>query len=58
MDTLKIKEAAQQLNKSEQWIRIGLQQQILPFGHAVKVSPKRWSYHISDKLFKEYIGEK
>lgn len=53
---MKIKEASKRLNKSEQWIRIGLQQKVLPFGYAVKVSPKRWSYHISDKLFNEYMG--
>lgn len=52
-----IKEAAQKLKKSEQFIRVGLQQGRLPFGSAVKVSPNRWNYHISDKLFNEYIGE-
>lgn len=54
---MKIKEAAQRLNKSEQFIRIGLQSQRLPFGTAVKVSQKRWNYHISEKLFEEYLGE-
>lgn len=47
--------AADMLGKSEQFIRIGLQQGILPFGKAVKLSSK-YSYHISQKLLEEYIG--
>lgn len=54
---MKVKEAAQRLNKSEQYVRIGLQLGRLPFGTAVKVSSK-WSYHISEKLFNEYAGER
>ena len=52
---MKVSEAAKQLNKSEQFVRMGLQLERLPFGTAVKTSSK-WSYHISDKLFYEYIG--
>lgn len=52
---MNIQQAAKQLNKSEQFIRIGLQNERLPFGTAVKTSSK-WSYHISEKLFNEYIG--
>lgn len=52
---MKVKEAASRLKKSEQFIRVGLQQERLPFGTAVKVN-KRWNYHISDKLFMDYIG--
>lgn len=52
---MKVKEAAKQLNKSEQFIRVGLQQERLPFGVAVKVN-KRWNYHISENLFMDYIG--
>lgn len=52
---MKVKEAAAKLNKSEQYIRIGLQRDRLPFGTAVQTSSK-WSYHISEKLFNEYIG--
>lgn len=47
--------AAKRLGKSEQFIRVGLQTQRLPFGTAVFV--KRWSYHISPKLLDEYIGK-
>lgn len=53
---MKIKDAARLLGKSEQFVRVGLQQKAFPFGVAVKVS-NRWNYHISDKLFKEYIGD-
>ncbi len=47
--------AAEMLGKSEQFIRIGLQQGILPFGKAVQLSSK-YSYHISQKLLEEYMG--
>lgn len=42
------------LGKSEQFIRVGLQTQRLPFGTAVFM--KRWSYHISPKKLAEYVG--
>lgn len=51
-----VKEAAERLNVSEQFIRIGLQRQTLPIGSAVKMS-SRWTYNISPKLLKEYIGD-
>lgn len=47
--------AAERLGKSEQYIRVGLQRNRLPFGTAVKLS-SRFSYHISPKLLNEYIG--
>lgn len=52
---ISVAEAARRLGKSQQYIRVGLQNQRLPFGTAVKV--KRWSYHISPKLLDEYIGK-
>lgn len=54
---MKVKEAAQKLGKSEQFVRLGLQNGRLPFGTAVKISSKRWNYHVSDKLFNEYYGK-
>lgn len=51
-----VKEAARLLGKSEQFIRIGLQRGILPFGYAVKMSSK-WTYHISEHKIYEYIGK-
>lgn len=53
---IRIKEAARLLGKSEQFVRIGLQQKIFPFGYAVKMSSV-WTYHISPKLLEEYIGD-
>jgi hypothetical protein len=50
-----IKEAAKILGISEQYVRLGLQSGELPFGTAVKMS-SIYTYHISPKLFKEYIG--
>ena len=47
--------AAEVLGLSPQCIRVGLQQERLPFGFAVKMSSE-WTYHISEKKLKEYIG--
>lgn len=55
--SLKIKEVAERMNKSEQFVRIGLQQGIFPFGYAVKMSSK-YTYHISKKKFFEYMNKK
>lgn len=52
---ISVKTAAELLGVSQQFIRIGLQNQRLPFGTAVKMS-KKWTYHISKKLIEEYIG--
>lgn len=54
---ISVKEAAELLGVSQQFVRIGLQRGILPIGTAVKMS-SRWTYHISPKLLKEYIGTK
>ena len=53
---MKVSECAKALGKSEQFVRIGLQRGVLPFGYAVKMSSK-WSYHISDKKVYEYLGK-
>lgn len=53
---MKVKEAVKLLGKSEQFIRIGLQRGILPFGYAVKMSSK-WTYHISETKAYEYLGK-
>lgn len=50
-----VKECAELLNKSQQFVRIGLQRGILPFGYAIKMS-SRYTYHISEKKVYEYIG--
>lgn len=53
---ISVKEAANILGKSQQFVRIGLQLGKLPIGTAVKMSSK-WTYHISPKLLKEYVGK-
>ncbi|KYG89983.1 hypothetical protein A0U40_09675 [[Bacillus] sp. KCTC 13219] len=50
-----VTDAARLLGKSPQFVRIGLQRQLLPFGTAVQMSSK-WTYHISPKLLNEYIN--
>ena len=50
-----VKDAADLMNVSPQFIRIGLQKGTLPIGSAVKMS-SRWTYHISKHLLDQYIG--
>ena len=53
-----IKDAAIMMGCSEQFIRIGLQRNLIPIGTAVQIGgKKRYTYHISPKLLKKYIGE-
>ncbi len=52
-----IKEAARLMKKHEAFVRIGLQNGTLKFGVAEKLPGKtKYSYHISPKLFYEYLG--
>lgn len=51
-----IAQAAAIMGKSPQFIRVCLQRGMLPFGTATKVSPRRWNYYISPKLFSEFVG--
>ena len=53
---ISVKEAAQLLNKSQQFVREGLKSGVLPIGTAVKMSSK-WTYHISKKLLNDYLGK-
>lgn len=55
---LTVKEAAKLMNKSEQFIRIGLQRNILPIGNAVLNPGGKYSYYISPELFEKYTGIK
>ena len=50
-----VRYAALALGKSEVYIREAIKQGLLPIGSAVKHG-KKWSFHISPKLFAEYIG--
>lgn len=53
---MKVSECARLLDKSPQFVRMGLQLGILPFGYAIKMSSK-WTYHISDAKVYEYLGK-
>lgn len=52
---ISIKEAAEIMGVSQQFLRIGLQRKEFTFGVAVKMSNK-YSYYISPKKFYEYVG--
>lgn len=55
MKSIPISIVADILGKTQQYVRIGLQQQRLPIGSAVKMSSE-WTYHVSYELLKNYIG--
>lgn len=45
------------MNVSEQFIRVGMQRNLLPFGFAVK-NKSKWCYYISPVKFTEATGIK
>lgn len=53
---VKVDLAAKLMCKSPMFIRMGLRRKLLPFGTAVQVNGKRWSYHISAGKFCDYMG--
>lgn len=56
MPNIPTRVVAQILGKNEQWVRLGLQRNQLPFGSAVQTS-SQYSYHVSYELLKNYVGE-
>ena len=54
--SMTVQEAARLMGKSQDFIRIGLQRNILPFGYAVKTGKERYSYFISRDKFIEATG--
>lgn len=56
MPNIPTKIVAEILGKNEQWVRLGLQRGLLPFGTAVQTST-HYSYHVSYEKLKEYVGE-
>lgn len=56
MEKITIKEAAGLMNCSEQFIRVALQQGKLPFGTAIKMSKRNYTYYINPNQFYSYIG--
>lgn len=43
-ETMTVAEAAAEMNCTEQFIRVALQQERVPFGVAIKSSSNRWNY--------------
>ena len=56
--SMTVQEAARLMGKSQSFIRIGLQRNILPFGFAVKTGKDRYSYFISKEKFTKATGIK
>lgn len=51
-------EAAAIINSSPQFVRVAMQQGILPIGIALKMpSSTMWTYNISPKLLADYTGK-
>lgn len=53
---IKVTEAAAILHVSDQFVRIGMQRNILPIGTALKMSSK-WTYNITEGLLASYSGK-
>lgn len=53
-----VSEAAATMGVSPQFVRVGLQRGVLPFGTAVQVSRNKYTYFISRSKFNEYLGIK
>ena len=54
---LTIKEVAKLLGKSEMFVRIGIQRNLLPFGVAIKLPGReRYSYHIPPNAVYAYMN--
>ena len=54
---MSVSECASVMGCSEQFIRMGLQQKVFPWGYAVKTSKNRWTYYINRQQFMEAIGQ-
>ena len=53
---LTIREAARLMGVSEQFVRIALQRGVLPWGYAVRISGRNYTYFISKQKFTEHTG--
>lgn len=53
---ISVKDAARCMGKSDQFVRIGLQRGLLPFGNAVPGTGNNWNYYINPTKFREYVG--
>lgn len=57
-NNMTVEEASKLMGVSRQFIRVGLQKGVLPFGYAVKISDGRFTYFISRQKFSEHTGIK
>ena len=55
MNRVRVKQVAEAMGASDQFIRRGLQQGVFPWGYAVKTS-SRWTYWINPQKFTESTG--
>ena len=55
-NNMTIEEASKLMGVSRQFIRMGLQKGVLPFGYAVQISRGRYTYFISRQKFLEHTG--
>ena len=53
---LSVEVAARHMGVNPQFVRVGLQQGILHFGYAVKISGGKYTYYISPTKFCEFTG--
>lgn len=53
-----VSECAKLLDKSPQFVRVGLQKGVLPFGVAIRINGGKYTYHIAEKKVYEYLGIK
>lgn len=51
-----VKQAAERLGKSENFVRIGLQRGILPIGYAYTGRGKRWNYYVNKADLEKYLA--
>lgn len=55
-NNISVADAAKLMGVSQQFIRVGLQRGIFPFGYAVQISSGRYTYFISRQKFLETTG--
>ena len=57
MKKITIKEAAERMGVSQQFVRIGLQRNLLDIGVAIKLSGNRYTYSIFPERFEALYGK-
>lgn len=55
-NSITVAEASRLMGVSQQFVRVGLQKGIFPFGYAVQISTDRYTYFISRCKFMEHTG--